>query len=585
MGRPNPNVRSARNTFEGGNALSTRKGNHSIRLATRVWHQQLNTLASTYPDGMFRFDPGYTSLPGIVNTGSSFASFLLGAADRAEASLVLSPSYFRRNRYNAAASDTWELHKGLTVTASLNLEVSTPRIEKYDRQSNVDLSRPNPENGHPGAVVFANRDGQPRAFGPVQVRPEPTIGIAWSPAGHSKTVARASYSRSYEAMPLSGQTNTQGFNAYPTFISPNSQLSPAVVLQHGLPASAVLPDLRPDVANGIFAELMNTSTRMPRYQSVSTSLETALGRSILLTAGFYHADGKNLYIGNASANPNAIPLEALAYRDRLNDESFRRSLRPYPQFTGFDLNGLWPLGRYQRDAGFVRVEKRTSSGLGMSAFYEFSKQMDDYSGPYGTQDFYHRQNEWSRTAGSVPRRFTLSYSYELPMGAAKGFLLFSDWRKFLVDGWSISGMTTVNGGEPLAFHPQFNNTGGVIQTLNVDVVPGVDPAVPNPGPELWFNPAAFAQPDDFTPGTASRTHPSLRTPVFQNHDLSLNKRFALDADRTVELSAVGFNFINHANWNDPDTVIGPASAPNANAGRIIGSVGGRVLQLGLRYSF
>src|SRR5205085_9749286 len=99
-------------------------------------------------------------------------------------------------------------------------------------------------------------------------------------------------------------------------------------------------------------------------------------------------------------------------------------------------------------------------------------------------------------------------------------------------------MTSVNSGEPLALHPQFNNTGGILQALNVDVVPGVDPAVASPGPELWFNPLAFAQPEDFTPGTASRTHPSLRSPISQNHDLSLNKRFALDADRTVELSAV-----------------------------------------------
>jgi hypothetical protein len=32
-------------------------------------------------------------------------------------------------------------------------------------------------------------------------------------------------------------------------------------------------------------------------------------------------------------------------------------------------------------------------------------------------------------------------------------------------------------------------------------------------------------------------------------------------------------------------VIGPASAPNVNAGKIIGSKGGRVIQLGLRLSF
>ena len=97
------------------------------------------------------------------------------------------------------------------------------------------------------------------------------------------------------------------------------------------------------------------------------------------------------------------------------------------------------MGRYQRDAGYVRFEKRTSAGLGFSAYYEFAKQMDDYSGPYGTQDFYRRENEWSMTAGSVPQRLTLSYVYELPLGAIKGILAFNDWRKFLVEGWSVSG--------------------------------------------------------------------------------------------------------------------------------------------------
>ena len=53
----------------------------------------------------------------------------------------------------------------------------------------------------------------------------------------------------------------------------------------------------------------------------------------------------------------------------------------------------------------------------------------------------------------------------------------------------------------------------------------------------------------------------------------------------MEFTASGFNFINHANWNNPDVVIGTAAAPNANAGKIIGSTGGRVVQLGLRFSF
>jgi hypothetical protein len=179
----------------------------------------------------------------------------------------------------------------------------------------------------------------------------------------------------------------------------------------------------------------------------------------------------------------------------------------------------------------------------------------------------------------------MSYVYELPFGPGKQVLAWNDWRRYFVEGWSFSGMTAVNSGDPLMIRPQFNNTGGVVRYLYANAVAGVDANVPERGPEQWFNPAAFAQPENFSIGNLSRTHPELLAPGSQNHDLSLTKRFAVAADRSVEFSAVAFNFLNHANWNDPDTVIGPESAPNVNAGRIIGSVGGRVIQVGLRYSF
>jgi len=116
-------------------------------------------------------------------------------------------------------------------------------------------------------------------------------------------------------------------------------------------------------------------------------------------------------------------------------------------------------------------------------------------------------------------------------------------------------------------------------------VPGVDQHVANQGPALWYNPAAFVQPPDFTIGDVSRTLSSLLNPGWQNFDMSLNKRFALAADRTLEFNATAFDFMNHANWNDPDNVIGSVTTPNLDAGHIIGSRGGRVIQLGLRLSF
>jgi hypothetical protein len=67
--------------------------------------------------------------------------------------------------------------------------------------------------------------------------------------------------------------------------------------------------------------------------------------------------------------------------------------------------------------------------------------------------------------------------------------------------------------------------------------------------------------------------------------LAVTKRVPLSGERSMELLFQGFNFINHANWNSPDSIIGPENARNINAGRIIGSHGGRVVQVGMRLNF
>jgi len=587
MGRSYPISKNSRNTFVLGDSFSKRAGKHRLRFSGRFIREQVNSFWPQYPSGNYRFSEGLTSLPGIVNTGHAFASFLLGGLEYAEKSMVTSPSYFRRSRFLMTVADQWEIRKGLSLSWSLNVDGSGARTEKYHRQSTVDMGATNPANGLPGALVFAGRDGFGRTFQPFLTKLEPSASLSWSMFSDQRTLLRAAYSRNYTPIPVYlGQWGTQGFNGVPTYVSPNPQLQPAFWLRDGFPsAERPLPDLRPEAANNTIADLIEPTGRQPTYQSGSLSLERELPASTILTIGFGHSQGSNLLVGSYAANPNAIRLEALDYRDRLNDETFNRSLRPFPHYQGFDVYSSWPIGRYQRDAGFVRVEKRTSGGLALSAYYEFSKQMDDYSGPYGVQDYYNRRNEWSLTAYNSPHRMTLTYIYELPFGPNKPFLTGGNWRRYLAEGWSLSGSTTVASGEPIALRPQFNNTGRVVDALNVNVVVGIDPSVPNQGPELWFNPAAFEHPDDFTTGNASRTHPSLRNPVNQNHDLSITKRIGVTAEQSVEFSAVGFNFLNHANWSEPDPVIGPASARNVNTGKIIGSVGGRIIQLGLRYSF
>ena len=587
LGRGSSFTTNVRNNYIFTDGLSVRKGKHSIRIVAQHTRQQVKSYWPRYPDGYYHFSAGLTSLPGIVNTGHGFASFLLGLPDYAERSITTSPSYFRRNATAVTFRDQYEVRKNLTLTVASSITRRTPRVEKYDRQSTIDLNTPNPANGLNGALIAAGHDGNPSGFRPVLYRLDPSASLSWSPASAAKTTVRAAWALSHAAIPIYfGQWGTQGFNGYQSFISPNVQLEPAVQFSGALPPLPhPLPDLRPDAANDTVADLVDRTDRDPVYHSASLSLERELPGAMVVTVGAGIAGGHNLLVSGSAANPNAISPNALEYRDLLNNEDFNRSLRPYPQYKGFELYSSYPYGHYSRTAGYIRIEKRISLGLSVNAYLESSKQLDDYSGPYGAQDFFNQRNERSLTPYNRPQYLQFSYTYELPVGTNKALLNYSDWRRHVVNGWSMSGSGLYAAGVPLALVPAFNNTGGVITSLRVNTVPGVNPAVSDRGPDLWFNPAAFDQPADFTMGNASRTHPSLRGPSAQNWDLSVSKRVPLDSDRVMEFSAAAFNFINHADWNPPDVTIGPASAPNVNAGKIIGSHGGRVIQVGLRFSF
>lgn len=584
MGRVYPRTKSTYTSYRWTGSLSHNRGKHSVTVSSSVRVNQVNTFQTPFPAGSFRFSEGLTSLPGIVGTGHGFASFLLGLASYAEKSYSVSPSYFRMRFGSLSLREEYRARPDLTLSLRVNLNYRTPRFEKYDRQSTVDLSVINPVNQRPGAMIVAGRSGAGRAFQPHLLYLDAGAGLSWNVLGDTRTVLRLGYDSDHSAPGIyATDWGTQAFNARPVYYSSNPQLSPALLLRDGLPPlDRPLPDTRPEALNDTNADLVYRGGVLPVEQSVSASAERQLPFNTILSVGGSLDWGKDIYAGNAVVNLNALPLSTLEYRDDLYNDAFNRSLRPYPQYRSLNVGGIYPAGRFRRESWYLSAEKRASAGLSLGLRISWNKGRDDYSG--GRQEFFNRHNEWSLTSLN-PFRINVNYMYELPFGRGKVLFTYADWRRHIFDGWALSGSTTYATGEPLALYPQFNNTGGVISYLRVNAVPGADPSVPNPGPGLWFNPAAFDQPPDFTLGNVSRRHPSLRNPPYQNHDLSFSKRFTLSADRTLEFNALALNFPNHANWNDPDTVIGPAAAPNVNAGRIIGSTGGRVMQLGLKYTF
>jgi len=567
-------------------ALSIRYKKHNLKFDFYAYWAQVNSFLPRNPSGNFGFNGMLTSLPGINNTGNSFAQFLLGTAGRAEQSIVLNPSYLRNEQHQFTISDEYQLTPNFTWHFSLGLQVDTPRREKFDRQSSLDLEEINPANGRPGALVFAGRDGRSRSFSPTQVNWEPAVGWALNPWGSRRTVIRSSYGLYFGYFPLyPTQFGTLGFNSIPLIVSPNDQLEPAMTLATGFPADFTPPpDLRPTAANDVKAEYFDPRGTLPAHQNWRLEVERDLPGDFVIRLAYIGDKATHQYIGDG-IELNPLDPGVLGFRDKLNDLDFNLSLRPYPQFRGISPGYTYPIGSSSVHRGNLRVEKKFSRGLNFSGSYFFSKSIDDVLDGASPQNSLNLKAEKSISPHDITHQVSINYLYELPFGEGRTFLNQAGLLNGFMGGWSLSGVTVFHSGTPTMLKPLFNNTGRVAEALRVNVVPGIDPHVSNPSALQWFNPAAFDQPPDFTLGDGPRAEPNLRNPGAQNFDMSLTKRIPVTHDWTLEVIMEAFNTFNHANWNNPDNLIGSKENPNLNAGKIVGSTGGRVIQLGLRFSF
>ncbi|MGH9903859.1 MAG: hypothetical protein ACRD68_18775, partial [Pyrinomonadaceae bacterium] len=129
--------------------------------------------------------------------------------------------------------------------------------------------------------------------------------------------------------------------------------------------------------------------------------------------------------------------------------------------TGFD-----PIGNSQYDGVAASLTRRFSKGLAFTAAYTFSKTIDDstnevfssVANPRRPQNNLNLRDQRSLSDLDIPHRLAISFSYEFPFFNESE----NDFAKFLLGGWTISGIPQFQSGQP--FTPQ----SGVDSNLNFD---------------------------------------------------------------------------------------------------------------------
>jgi hypothetical protein len=634
------------------------KGTHLIKAGIYIEKGTLNGLADygAYPQGEFTFNPGnayfeYNNNSTQNGGGGSIGSIaqftgcessdpagnnrLSGAAYLGECMnpnalmyLGYADSFTQTNfsptvdmgytTVEGFVNDSWKLHR-FTLNLGLRLEHIGPWYDKHGNGlATFSPSLYASQCGGVGATGVAARtcpseyapgitwhgidpSVQNSVNSPTAVMLSPRFGLAWDIFGTGKTTLRGGWGiyRSQEE-----------FNPYALAAATAQGYKTSLLL--GQLSFEMIDNQSPENPPDFSAyTISSTDSVRPLHLEYNMTIDQSLPWHSVFEIGYVGSDGNNLDSGdNSAANLNKIPLGSL----------FNVNLGLLPASMGQapgDIGGLTtpemdffrPYPFYQNVYQLKHNFNSTYNGLQVSwnkmtghiqfgANYTFSKTLATGGSNSIIVDPFNLRNDYIPANFDHSQVFNIHYLIDLGTHHHIGYRPLND----LVNGWQISGISTVQSGpdmpsiqgEPLGFGygliqpvqleylnqvdpptitPQCVNTYHIpadangnhfctnslnpvvwLGTPDVELMPTVtcNPKG-GPGKNQYINPVCFGIPLPETNGQLRL--PYIHGPAFMDHDLTVLKNFPMGERRNLQLRGAAFNFLNHplVSFNSNDT--------------------------------
>jgi hypothetical protein len=633
---PGTNAVYIENLYDPSDTLTLVKGKHILHFGVEVLMGQGNTTPwGNITAGNFTFTGNYTAQNGAAagTTGAGLADFLLGDVQNWGATNQ-GVSYARLKSPQLFVQDDFKVRSNFTLNLGLRYVATTGFTEINNSLGGFDPNIPlvcsvdsngtpcGSLNGQLGSLWFAPQDGRNSLQKPIYDIFLPRVGFAWSVLNN--TVVRGGFGMYSYNFSQDDYGNGIGFGALNTSSGNASDVNqgtgptPLVTLSES--AAAAAPALNyvtgsPNAKN--VSQYLNVTspsnqTYVPynvpvgRINEWQVSVEHQFANNFMASISYVGSHGSNLQFGtdvNQILSPTGIAASVAAGKAVQAD-------RPFPawgQLTGYNYNALSNYNALQ-----AAITKRYSNGLLFSFNYVWSHFLDDQdSGGWGsrggTQYWQIGNNPGANYGNSnfdIPQAVKGYASYELPFGTGKRYVSeASALENAAIGGWRIAGTFLTQSGNPFTVVNNTNlnatitgcgTTGGTAAGGDVsngcnwfpNVVGNIK--VANPGPNEWFNTAAFVNASPagaFAFGDEGRN--ILRAPRLTVFNFSLAKDFSFGERIRLELRSDWVNVFNHPSLGIPGQSLGGANFGEINAATQNGgvAVAPRSGQLSARVTF
>jgi hypothetical protein len=467
-----------------------------------------------------------------VGSRLSMADFLLGLPQQTVVGDRAWTIRMRNHRIGLFVQDDWRVNSKLTLSLGLRYEPSTPVHDARGEVTGFDFA-----NGVP-IPMQADTPFYPKDWNNFA----PRFGFAWRPFGSDKTVIRGGYGIYYNYtmnLALFRLGSNPPWATINTFIA--NPGAPPITFDNPFPrANANTP---PPPNYGAVTNDFGVGYSQLR----SLHLSQQIGNNDAIEIGY---SGNYALGGDRGVNANDAPPAPGAIQPR----------RRYPQYGV--LTEVRSDAKTFYNAGSIKYTRRFTDGLTVLSSYTFSRALDQAfssvaGNPTGGAVSQTYLNLSQRGLSSAHRKhvWTTSAVYELPFGKGRKFLTQGGALDYILGGWQLSSIFTIQSGGAFAVTEQGGaarvNTGS---DQRPNRIREANLSSSERSIYRWFDTDAYAFAPMYTFGSEETR--TLIMPGLANVDANMKKAFRIRESINLEFRAEFFNFFNRTNFGQPGSVLG-----------------------------